>query len=184
MSQLSGMSKVIVGLGSMNTAKKTAVRNAFQLLGRQIELESKQIDSLVSPMPKSEQETIQGALNRAKEMSKLYPEYDFVIGLEGGIKTNTYGTFLINWAVLINKEGEIGIGSGPSIHIPKTVVREIELGQELSSLLNNIRDNNLNYDGAMDILSLKMISRQGAFGQAIICAFSSIINHHKFTEAN
>ncbi|MDF2606104.1 MAG: yjjX [Bacillales bacterium] len=122
-----------IGVGSQNPTKVNAVRNAFT----DDEVIAFVTESGVSPQPMSVEETVIGALNRAKYCLKLNPELEFAIGLEGGVNKYDFGLFLINWGALVDKNGVEIIAGGSQIKLPDTFFNDLRLGIELKDLLNN-----------------------------------------------
>ncbi|GAX90221.1 DUF84 family protein [Effusibacillus lacus] len=55
-----------VAVGSSNPAKVKAVQAAFEALGHQVHVVGFDVESGVSAQPFSDEETVEGALNRAK----------------------------------------------------------------------------------------------------------------------
>ena len=49
-------------------------------------MESANVPSGVSDQPRSEQETLEGARNRARSAARGYPHADYWVGIEGGIE--------------------------------------------------------------------------------------------------
>jgi len=83
-----------VAIGSKNLAKINAVKETFSLLEeKNMEFISVDVPSGVSTQPFSDEETLQGALNRAKNVfEKVKP--DLSVGLEGGVDVTPRGLFL------------------------------------------------------------------------------------------
>ena len=69
-------------VGSNNPVKINAVQRAFSKFW-DVEISNMEVDSGVSDMPMSDEESIKGALNRA--MNAMQPNIDFSVGLEGGL---------------------------------------------------------------------------------------------------
>ncbi|MEK5323581.1 DUF84 family protein [Aeribacillus sp. FSL M8-0254] len=105
-----------VAIGSKNPAKINAVKETFSLLEeKNMEFISVDVPSGVSTQPFSDEETLQGALNRAKNVfEKVKP--DLSVGLEGGVDVTSRGLFLCNWGALIDKDGNEYIAGGARIH--------------------------------------------------------------------
>mgnify|MGYP003425223759 FL=1 len=73
--------KIIVG--SKNPNKVEAVREVFtELSPNDLEVAGIEVDSNINDQPITMEETIQGAINRAKN---AYQDCDFSVGIEGGL---------------------------------------------------------------------------------------------------
>src|SRR5699024_5311940 len=86
--------------------------------------------SNVSAQPFSDQETMQGAINRAKECRDKVPDA-FGVGLEGGVMIFFDQLFLCNWGALITPEGQTFVASGARIALPHSFIEPLENGKEL-----------------------------------------------------
>ena len=76
---------MIIAVGSKNPTKIRPVRKIFKKYFEDIIINSYEVSSGVSDQPLSENETYEGALNRAKEVLKLDLDADYGVGIEGGI---------------------------------------------------------------------------------------------------
>lgn len=90
-----------VYLGSINPVKLQATQNILEPLG--FFVEAVNVESGVSNQPLTDEETMQGALNRALSL----PEGFFRIGLEAGIELHFDQMFLVNWGALIDPDNRI-----------------------------------------------------------------------------
>ncbi|MEK1828379.1 DUF84 family protein [Priestia megaterium] len=69
----------------------------------------------------SDEETIQGAVNRARAAVKETGA-DIGIGLEGGVQETPHGLFLCNWGSLVTSQDlEPILGGGARIRLPEAV---------------------------------------------------------------
>ncbi|HAX72989.1 MAG TPA: inosine/xanthosine triphosphatase, partial [Firmicutes bacterium] len=84
-----------IGVGSLNQVKVSAVLSVLEPLGHDVF--GMDARSEVSAQPLSDDETVQGALNRAKFVAK---HADMGIGLEAGVETLNDTMYLVNWGVL------------------------------------------------------------------------------------
>ena len=104
--------KIIIG--SENKAKIEAVQEIIQEYPhlKNSEILSKEVESGVSDQPKSLEETVQGAMNRAKN---IFSECDYSIGLESGLievpKTKTGFMDVCVCAIYDGNEYHLGLSS-------------------------------------------------------------------------
>ncbi|WP_371068779.1 DUF84 family protein [Sediminibacillus sp. JSM 1682029] len=147
-------------IGSMNPAKIKAVKNAFP------EAEVVEIDvaSKVSLQPFSDEETMEGAVNRARECASLNPD-SVGIGLEGGVMELSGELFLCNWGALINEKGHTFLASGARIPLPEEVAAQLEKGIELGEVMDEYsqRKDVRKKEGAVGIFTNELVSREEMF---------------------
>lgn len=148
--------KVIVA--SNNVVKMDAVRQAFQLCFADAVVEVIPIESPsgVSEQPMSVSEAVEGALNRAQNVSH-HETTDYAVGIEGGLHFVKVGTkdycFEQAWAAVLDcKTGKHQIGSAPAYPVPPHLVELMRGGQNLTEAMNsayNIQDigSNQGYSG-------------------------------------
>lgn len=163
-----------IALGSKNPAKLNAVQSAFQRMGLAVEIIGVDAPSQVSDQPFSDEETIQGALNRAKGACD---SFDYGIGLEGGVVETPYGMFLCNWGAVVNPDGQMGIGGGHRVQLPEEIAAKVREGQELGSVIDewsgglDIKKK----EGTIGVLTKNHITRSKMFEDVVICAFSKFL---------
>jgi inosine/xanthosine triphosphatase len=154
--------KIIVG--SKNPTKVNAVQGVFtheEVIGRDV-------DSLVAPQPFSDQETMQGAMNRAKQCAEI--EADVVgIGLEGGVMYVGDQLFLCNWGALVTPNGETFTASGARVLLPKEIEVELLNGVELGVIMDRYAKKSgvSKKEGAIGIFTNDLLSRQEMFAQVV-----------------
>ena len=94
------MEKIKAIVGSKNPVKIEAVRNAFSKYFKNIEIIGLNVGSGVSNQPKSDEETIGGAKNRATQCLTKDNEADFGIGIEGGLEYIENNLYAFAWIVI------------------------------------------------------------------------------------
>lgn len=65
----------------------------------------------------SDEETMQGAINRAKRALED-GEAPIGIGLEGGVMKTEHGLFMCNWGALATSDGKVFVAGGARITLP------------------------------------------------------------------
>lgn len=147
-------------LGSHNRAKLAAVEAVFT----DAHIICENIASNVSAQPLSDEETMQGAINRAAGAAKQIDDA-YGIGLEGGVMTINDEIYLCNWGALQTPSGAVITASGARIILPSTFKQPLQCGTELSELMDawankrNIRHN----EGAIGIFTNGEINRSAMF---------------------
>jgi inosine/xanthosine triphosphatase len=151
--------KIIIG--SNNPAKIEAVKAAF---GEGHEFFPFDAPSEVSNMPFSDEETIQGAINRARNALKI-GEGDFGIGLEGGVQETSYGLFLSNWGALALKGQPPLIAGGARIILPEEIAIRLRNGEELGPVMDDYtnQQNIRKKEGAVGVFTNGQINRAEMF---------------------
>lgn len=153
-----------VAIGSRNKAKIEAVMRAFSEW--RIELLSVDTNSGVSPQPFSDEETLQGAMNRAVQARKMI-DADLGIGLEGGVISWNNQLWICNWGVMTNRDRQIWTAGGARIPLPQEIIEPLRSGIELGVIideysgLKGVRSN----QGTIGILTDGQIDRATMFEQ-------------------
>ncbi|CAM3579352.1 DUF84 family protein [Brevibacillus invocatus] len=163
-------------LGTTNAAKKLAV---VQATGAEPACLS--VPSGVSDQPLSEEETVQGAINRAKAVLAQMPGNDIGLGLEGGLMYDdrfTQQWYLISICAAWNGES-LYVGKGLSFPIPRQaaerIVREgIELRTVIDEWGNTTGSNQ--QGGAYALLTDGRIKRADVFEQAVTAAITPFVS--------
>ncbi|WP_079510100.1 DUF84 family protein [Mesobacillus jeotgali] len=151
-----------VAIGSKNPAKINAVKEAFK--DTDVEIISIDAESGVSDQPMSDEETIRGAVNRAKQSAEK-AEAEIGIGLEGGVQQTPFGLMLCNWGALSVKGMDPIIAGGARIPLPDEVAQQLLAGAELGPVMDeysrkrNVRSN----EGAIGIFTNGQINRSEMF---------------------
>ena len=150
------MSKVYIG--SINPVKLSAVKEVFH----DYQVIAEKSDSYVGNQPKSDQITVQGAINRAKSL----PSDGLRIGLEAGVEWFRNQWFLVNWGVLIDEEERVFYAGGTRIPIPEMIGKQLDSSnKELAELMDEYyRVENIKHkQGAIGILTNNRIKRVDIF---------------------
>jgi inosine/xanthosine triphosphatase len=94
-----------IAVGSENPTKIEAVKNAFTIVWPEEswDVTGHNVGSDISDQPMSDEESIQGAKNRARKALEL-TKADFGVGLEGGLQQIGEYWFDSGWIVVVNKE--------------------------------------------------------------------------------
>ena len=186
------MSALIIAVGSARKPKLAAVREAvdgmMNLLspGTSIEIVGMEVESGVNHTPRSREESMRGARQRAETLQKMAQEegrlWNYFVGLEGGLdsvmENGERRVFLESWAYV--SDGTRGhFGRSGAVELPEVLAEEVFVnGTDLSIAIDRfageagIRD----AQGAGGVLSANKITRQEAFRVALIAAFAPFFN--------
>ena len=170
--------KVIIS--TENQAKVNAVKEVFLKVWDDIEFIAEKFPSAVSEQPTSEKEGVEGALNRANNSKSKYPEADYFVGMEGFVDTNEYGMFLAGAVVVIDRDGNLGIGFSAKMQLPDVIKNKILNGEELGPVVKEMMADDENkirsYDGTNGILSKGLYNRVDEFKDATKCALARFVS--------
>lgn len=151
-------------VGSTNSAKVNAVQAVFP----SDTVIAKNVPSNVSSQPFSDEETREGAINRAIQCMKSAPNA-IGIGLEGGVMYVGGQLFLCNWGALVTSIGEIYTASGARILLPDAIKEQLEQGIELGEVMDMyMNKSGIRYqEGAIGIFTNNLISRKDMFTHVV-----------------
>lgn len=171
------MKKVIVG--SKNPVKIEAARTAFELIFPEDTFEciGHGAPSGVSDQPIGDEETLQGAENRAAACKEAFPEADFWIGLEGGNEEVNGHHFAMAWMVTMHGDG-IGRGNVGAFPLPPKVVELVQQGMELGHANDIVFKSKESKKGigASGLLTNELITRSDYYTRGVIFSLIPFIN--------
>jgi inosine/xanthosine triphosphatase len=159
-------------IASKNPVKQDATLRGFQLMFPETEwtMESANNLSGVSDQPKSDQEILEGATNRARSAGREYPEADYCVGIEGGIEdTGSMAAFA--WVVIKSstQEGKARTGT---FFLPDEVAKWIRAGKELGEADDLVfnKNNSKQENGAVGLLTNNVTDRTRFYEEAVVLA--------------
>ena len=166
-----------ISVGSANPVKLDAVKNAVGKIWDNTEVIPIRVHSGVRMQPTSDNEAIRGAENRAR-YSLQKTGADFGVGLEGCTIDTEYGMFVSGWAVVVDKNGYVGIGGGGRLLLPEKVACEVRKGRELGPIMDEVAGefNIKQKQGTGGILTNNLVERTEAFERCVIYAFARFFN--------
>ena len=169
--------KIIVG--STNPVKVGAVEEAFKKYFPECSVIGQEAESGVSEQPRSEEETINGAINRAKNS---IADNEYGVGIEGGVCVINNKMFDCAWVAIIDKSGKIGLSGGLYFELPPKVVKKIEEGGELGPIMNELtgEENVKQKMGAIGIFSKGQLDRKQAYVQIVLSAMVKFVSPEWF----
>ncbi|MBD3110505.1 DUF84 family protein [Bacillus sp. AGMB 02131] len=167
-----------IAIGSKNPAKVEAVRDCF--INEANSVIPVDVPSGVSDQPFSDEETIEGAINRAKA-SRLAAGAQIGIGLEGGVVQTPYGLFLCNWGALAVEGEEPIIAGGARIKVPADVAERLMNGEELGPVMDDYtKQNNVRHkEGAIGVFTREAVSRR----QMFVHIMQMLIGQYRYRES-
>jgi len=168
-----------INVGSKNPVKIEAVKEAFNLFFKDVNVKGFYVTSRVSPQPKNLEEITLGAKNRA---INCFNKCDYGVGLEAGIfemNNSITGYIDVNCCVIYNGKRVVGVGLSPGFEYPFYVINKIfrdglEVGEIFDELMGD--ENIKQKQGAVGILSHNKYSRKDFIKAGIIMALFPLLN--------
>jgi inosine/xanthosine triphosphatase len=135
-------------LGSTNPIKFNAVKIATQDRWPKATIKGFEVDSQVSSQPRTDQETKQGAINRAQAaldqgISKTGSEnirddqHCLGVGLEGGVMIIDDDMWTTVWGVVIDVNHNLFQARGGHFPVPDFVAERILAGEEMGLIMSS-----------------------------------------------
>jgi len=161
---------MIIAVGSTNRVKVDAVAQGLQ--GETITLISHPAASLVRDQPLSDEETLQGAINRAKEcLDKTQAAVAF--GLEGGLVFMNDQVYLCHWGALVDRNDNLHISNSPLLRLPQEYREGLLNGQNLDDMMAHFTGiaNIGKKEGAMGYFTQNRLTRSQVLAQTVKILF-------------
>jgi inosine/xanthosine triphosphatase len=156
-----------IAVGTTNPAKLEAVKKVFDV---NTEIISGKVPSGVSEQPFSDEETIRGAINRAKA-AQIEFSSDIAIGLEGGVTETPFGLMLCNWGALVSENEKVTpmIAGGARILLPEYISARLRNGEELGPVMDDFCNKNdiRSHEGAVGIFTNGRVKRDAMFKHVV-----------------
>ena len=149
-------------IASTNKVKVEALKEVLT----DYEVIAMKVDSGVSNQPKSDEETILGAVNRAKGL----PKEGLRFGLEAGVTKQFGKLYLVNFGALIDMDDNIYTAGGTRIELPKIIEDKIfNEGKELADIMEEVYNEKdvRSHQGAIGIFTSNMVKRVDIFTHII-----------------
>ena len=187
---MTSRSKITIAVGSKNQAKNRAVATAFEKAfpGIEIVTSGHDVNSGIADQPTTDEESIQGAINRARNALIVNKTADYGVGLEGNTVTILGTMYLHGWVAIISRDDDTtpGIGHSSGIELPEHLKDGVEAGGELGpmvqTLLSDDTDTIRQTWGTNGILSSGLYTREQEFIDATIVALARFVTPELYEE--
>jgi inosine/xanthosine triphosphatase len=163
----------LIIVGSKNPIKISCTDSAFhQAFTGSFLVEGLNVSSGVSDQPYGDNETYEGALNRAKNSKNVFPEADYWVGIEGGLDSSKGEMHAFAWVVILDKDNNLGKAKTSTFFLPKAITELLEAGMELGEADDKVfeRTNSKQENGAVGILTNGTVDRKEYYQQAVVLA--------------
>lgn len=166
-----------VKVGSQNPVKIKAAKNILQKIYKKVQVTGTKVDPGVPNQPIGLEQTIKGAINRAR---RAYKDCDLSIGIESGLLEVPHtltGYVDLQWcATYDGKTITLGVSAG--FEYPPMVIKEVKKGKEIGEVMDNITgiQNLGEKKGAVAILTQGLLDRIENTEQCILMAMIPRLN--------
>lgn len=167
-----------VAVGSKNPVKVNAVRSVLEKVYEEVNIVGIDVDSEVPHQPFGIDETIKGAINRAK--NAYFDDFDLSVGIESGLMetpNSLTGYIDLQWCAIFDGE-RITLGVSSGFEYPPSVIEEVLKGKEVGDVMDKVTgvDNLGQKEGAVSYLSKGMLDRAENTKQCVLTAMIPRMN--------
>jgi inosine/xanthosine triphosphatase len=166
-------------IASKNPVKISATYEGFKIAfpDQAIEIQGISASSEVSDQPMTDDETLKGATNRAKNAQLLHPQADFWVGLEGGVERRGDSLYCFAWAVVRSQDKQ-GQGRTATFQLPDEVAKLVYAGDELGDADDKVfgHTNSKQKNGSIGILTDDRLTRATLYTPGVVIALIPFFN--------
>ncbi|MES2178112.1 MAG: inosine/xanthosine triphosphatase [Gemmatimonadota bacterium] len=155
----------LVAVGSMNPVKINAARSVIERVDADADVRGVAVESGVPDQPWGDDETIRGAVARARAARETL-DADWGVGIEGGVVASPDGSVrTCAWAAIVSRDGTQGVGGSLSLELPRAVADLVRGGVELGHAMDAVTgEHNVKQGvGAVGLLTGGLVTRQQAY---------------------
>jgi len=169
---------MLVVVGSGNPVKIKATRNVLEKIYGNVEVTGIDVDSEVPDQPFGMDETIKGAINRAK--NAYSDEFNMSVGIESGLMEtpgSITGYIDLQWCAIFDGVN-ITLGVSAGFEYPPEVILEVLNGKEVGEVMDRITgiDKLGQKTGAVSYLSKGLLDRTENTEQCVLTAMIPKMN--------
>lgn len=159
-----------IAIGSTNPVKVQAVKNALN--DEKVHIVSCSASSKVRPQPLSDEETLQGAINRAKDCLEKTASI-LAIGLEAGVVLLQNQIYLCHWGALADRNDNTYFTNGPLILLPPEYSKPLLQGENLEDIMHHSTgiESLGAKEGAIGIFTQNRLNREQVLTQMVKALF-------------
>jgi inosine/xanthosine triphosphatase len=177
----SGRQMQLVTVGSTNPVKIGAARQVFDLLVGDCVVSGIKVPSGVPEQPIGEEETIAGALTRARNVLAS-TDATWGVGLEGGVAFVGEACWMIQFCAVIHRDGRSSIGKGPQFLLPPVIAMGVRNGGEVGPLMDELtgEQNIKQKGGAVGFLTRGFVLRETMYAHMVSAALIPFLHHELY----
>ena len=178
---------MIVVVGSENKAKIQAVEEAFAQYFEEVKVKGVAVESEVEAQPKTLDEIVKGAKNRAKKAFEK-EKSDFGVGIEAGIFPfpGSYSGYMDTGCCAIFDGKEFYMGCSPLFEYPKKAIEKVLEGRkEIAEVFDELfgeEEHHKEGQGAVGFLSRGKMPRKEFAKHAVTMALTRIVSKKAYEE--
>lgn len=178
-----------VTIGSLNPVKINATKKAFTKMLPEYNLKfiGDDAPSDIPDQPFGDEQTLTGARNRIAHLKNKFPDADYWVAIEGGVKyldlTNKLESFA--WIVIEgNNSLDEQLSRSASFIVPTKMSELVSEGFEMGHAADKIfgTDNCKQKEGAIGLLTKNNITREELYIPSIIFALIPFLNKDIYTK--
>ncbi len=162
-----------VVVASTNPIKIESAQRGVAALYGETEAFGVDVASGVAAQPMGIEETLRGAVNRARAARALHPDADFAVGIEGGLEPLGDDLLAMAWVVVIDRAGTVGRARSGSFVLPREVTSLIrDEGIELGDADDRVfgQSDSKRKNGSVGLLTGNVITRADFYAPAVTLA--------------
>lgn len=167
----------LVAVGSANPVKLAAATRVLSPLAPDAKFEGIAVASTVPDQPVGDDETIRGALTRARAAREALGA-DLGVGIEGGVVELPDGAMrTCAWAAVVAADGRSGVGGSLAMPLPAIVAGWVRDGLELGHAMDRLvaERGTKHGKGAVGILTAGLVDRQAAYETIVAYALAPLL---------
>ncbi len=165
-------------VGSRNPVKIAAAREVLRrVCDEHVEVIGAPVESGVPDQPWGDEETLRGAVGRAKAALRE-DDASLGVGLEGGLVDVDGRVFTCAWCAVAQADGAIGVAGGANLLLPPSVARAVRRGAELGPTMDALTglEDTKRGKGAIGILTQGYLDRQTAYEHVLTLALARLLS--------
>ncbi|MFD1007159.1 MULTISPECIES: inosine/xanthosine triphosphatase [Oceanisphaera] len=175
-----------VVVASLNPAKIDAARLALTQIfpDTPCRISGVAVPSGVAEQPMSDDETYQGARQRALAAQAILPNADLWIGMEGGITHGAQHSMTFAWIQVLGHGGLDNASRSASLTLPPFVAQAVTAGEELGHAMDRLfsLNNCKQQGGAIGVLTANLLDRRRVYCDTLILALAPLINPEPYAQ--
>ncbi len=176
---------LVVAVGSENPVKVSAVKHVMYRLIGSVSVIPVKVDPGIPKQPLGVEQTLEGAINRAKKAISQ-TDASLGVGIEAGLISVPFtrtGYMDLQYCAIVDREGELTIGCGPGFEYPPQVIahvleEKLEVGEVMSKIAGI--ENLGRKQGAIGYLTHDIMSRKRLTEISVLMAMIPRINRQLY----